>query len=69
MSNGVRETICTRCVHREVCIYKETYLQYLQALEQFNEKYATDISFLIKEDPACKFLTKKPDVKSGGWEL
>ena len=28
MSDGVRETFCTKCLHREVCAYKDTYLRY-----------------------------------------
>lgn len=24
---GVKETLCTRCAHREVCIYKQDYLE------------------------------------------
>ncbi len=31
---GVRETLCTRCVHREVCKYKEDFLQRLSNVGQ-----------------------------------
>lgn len=33
MSEGVKETLCTRCVHREVCIHKLDYLNILKAVE------------------------------------
>ena len=33
MPDGVKETICTRCVHREVCIHKLDYLNILKAVE------------------------------------
>ena len=26
MLDGVKETLCTRCAHREVCAYKYIYL-------------------------------------------
>lgn len=30
---GVKETLCTRCAHREVCIYKQDYLDIIKAVE------------------------------------
>ncbi len=30
---GVKETLCTRCVHQEVCIHKRDYLDILKAVE------------------------------------
>lgn len=61
MSDGVRETFCTKCLHREVCAYKDTYLRYLETLVKFNNEYSDDISFIKKEDPNCKFFSKKSD--------
>lgn len=29
----VKETLCTRCAHRDVCIYKQDYLDILKAVE------------------------------------
>ncbi len=68
MFDGVRETLCTRCVHREVCAYKDTYLRYLERLVKFNNEYSDDISFIKKEDPNCKFFSKKSDsnLRTGG---
>ncbi len=62
MSEGVRETICTSCIHREVCMYKQTYLNYLSACEEMNRNYPDDISFIRKSDPDCNFYKKKSDV-------
>lgn len=66
MDGGVRETICTSCVHREVCVYKQTYLEYLGACEKmrgdYPDDYPDDISFIKKSDPVCNFYKKKSDV-------
>ena len=59
MCDGVRETICTRCEHREVCVYKDKYLRYLEMLVKFNNEYSDDISFIKKNDPNCKFFSRK----------
>lgn len=61
VDDGVRETICTSCVHREVCVYKQTYLEYLSACEKMHSEYRDDISFIGKKDPDCKFCMKKSD--------
>ena len=42
MCDGVRETSCTRCEHREVCVYKDKYLQYLKGFEDFHNGYLDD---------------------------
>lgn len=62
MDGGVRETICASCIHREVCIYKQTYLEYLSACEKMRNNYGDDISFIKKTDPDCKHYKKKSDV-------
>ena len=51
MCDGVRETLCVRCVRREVCTYKDAYLSYLKTLMKFNNEYSDDISFVKKDDP------------------
>ena len=30
---GVKETLCTRCAHREVCAYKQDFLDIIKAVE------------------------------------
>lgn len=32
-NTGVKETLCTRCSHREICMYKQDYLDILKAVE------------------------------------
>lgn len=31
---GVKETLCTRCAHREVCAYKQDFLDIIKAVEK-----------------------------------
>lgn len=33
MFEGVKETLCTRCAHRDVCAHKQDYLDILKAVE------------------------------------
>ena len=33
MSERVKETLCTHCAHREVCIYKQDYFNTIKAVE------------------------------------
>jgi len=33
MPEGVKETLCTHCVHREVCAYKQDFLNIVKAVE------------------------------------
>lgn len=30
---GAKETLCTRCAHRDVCVYKQDYLDILKSVE------------------------------------
>lgn len=62
MDGGVRETICTSCVHREVCVYKQTYLEYLKTCEKMHSEYRDDISFIRKSDPGCKYCMDKSSI-------
>lgn len=43
MFERAKETLCTRCVHREVCIYKQDYLDILKAIE--NTSVVKDTSY------------------------
>ena len=62
VGRGVRETICTSCIHREVCTYKRMYIDFLKALERLYDEYANCISFIKKSDPDCNYYKKKSDV-------
>ncbi|MCM1223095.1 MAG: hypothetical protein NC548_52445 [Lachnospiraceae bacterium] len=48
-------TICTKCVHKKVCGYKQVYLKYLKAYEKMHKEYEDDISFIEKIDLGCKY--------------
>lgn len=50
MFEGVKETLCTHCVHREVCTYKQDYLDILKAVENAS---------VIKDAPDRKITSKK----------
>lgn len=47
---GVKETICTRCEHREVCAYKSDYINILRAVEDAS---------VVKETPDGRVSSKK----------
>ena len=42
MPEGVKETLCTRCVHREVCVHKLDYLNILKVVENARVSSITD---------------------------
>lgn len=44
MSNCVRETLCTHCIHREVCSIKMTYLDTLNKLPCVNSDFTATLS-------------------------
>lgn len=47
---GVKETLCTRCAHREVCIYKQDYLDIIKAVEN---------AAITRDTPDGKITSKK----------
>lgn len=34
MNNGVRETLCTSCSHKEVCSFKDEFLSAIKAIDE-----------------------------------
>ena len=50
MSEGVKETLCTRCAHREVCIYKQDFLDIIKAVENAS---------VVRDTPDGKITSKK----------
>lgn len=50
MFEGVKETLCTHCVHREICAYKQDYLDILKAVENAS---------LVKYTPGGNITSKK----------
>lgn len=68
MSEGVKETLCTRCDHREVCMYKLYYLNILKAVENarvsvvketqdggFSSKKVSDYDFISGISVGCRY--------------
>lgn len=66
MSEEVKETLCTRCTHREVCAYKQYYLDILKAVEnasvvsdipdgKITSKKVIDYDFISKISVGCKY--------------
>ena len=47
---GVKETLCTRCTHQEVCAHKQDYLDILKAVEN---------AAVTRDTPDGKITSKK----------
>lgn len=47
---GVKETLCTRCAHREVCAYKQDFLDIIKAVEN---------AAVTRDTPDGKITSKK----------
>ena len=68
---GVRETSCTRCAHREVCMYKNDYLNALKAVTgatiselssdgKMSVKKVESFDFISRIDVICRYLKEEP---------
>lgn len=66
MPEAVKETLCTRCIHREVCVYKQDFLDIIKAVEQapmvrgtpdgkIKSKKITDYNFISEISIGCKY--------------
>lgn len=58
MSEGVKETLCTRCEHREVCMYKLDYLNIL--------KKVIDYDFISGISVGCRYYRNWTDTYRDG---
>ncbi len=47
---GVKEALCTRCAHREVCIYKQDFLDIIKAVKNAS---------VIRDTPDGKITSKQ----------
>ena len=56
MTDYVRETLCTNCIHREICAIKTTYLDTLNKLPGIDTDFSLTLSckHYSKEVPALK---------------
>ena len=68
-NSEVKETLCTRCAHREVCIYKQDYIDILKAVENatvtqntpdgITSNKVTQYDFINGISVSCKYYTCK----------
>ena len=79
MPEGAKETLCTRCEHREVCIYKLDYLNILKAVENarvsvikentdggFSSKKVIDYDFISGISVGCRYYKHRTDTCRDG---
>lgn len=79
MSDGVKETLCTRCDHREVCMYKLYYFNILKAIGNarvsdvketpdggFSSKKVIDYDFISGISVACRYYRHRTDTYRDG---
>lgn len=66
MSEAVKETACTRCVHQDVCIFKNDYLEVYNAIQnavvtkevkdsKVSLKRVTDYDFIGNISVKCRY--------------
>lgn len=69
MYDGVKETLCTRCTHCEVCAYKQNYLDILNVVEnatitidtpdgKITSKKVINYDFVSDISIGCKYYIK-----------
>ena len=68
-NSEVKETLCTRCAHREVCIYKQDYIDILKAVENatvtqntpdgITSNKVTQYDFISGISVGCKYYSCK----------
>ena len=79
MPDGVKETLCTRCEHREVCIHKLDYLNILKSVENarvsivketqdggFSSKKVIDYDFISGISVGCRYYQHRTDACRNG---
>lgn len=60
MGEGVRETLCSSCSHRNVCSHKDDYLNIVESLQKVFYKFPENKrEFIYLRDPNCKFHSKE----------
>lgn len=79
MDDCVKETLCTLCDHREVCSYKQDYLNILKAVGNarvsvakessdggFSSKKVIDYDFISEISIGCRYYRNWTDVYRNG---
>ena len=65
-NNKLKETLCTRCAHREVCAYKQDFFDIITAVENtsvvrdlsdgiISSKNVRDYDFISEINVSCKY--------------
>ena len=63
MDAGVRETLCSRCLHSQVCAHKKDYLNMVKKLEElFYSVPEEERSVMVFREPDCRFMEKELSV-------
>lgn len=74
MSETSRKTFCIECAHRNVCQYKDKYLDLVEQIRNSSIKYKgcdgkmsttliTDIDFVTLRDPLCKYYSFESSIR------
>lgn len=79
MPDGVKETLCTRCMHKDVCAYKLDYLNILKAVENarvsvikentdggLSSKKVADYDFISGISVGCRYYRNLTDTYRNG---
>lgn len=60
MNEGVRETLCGSCSHRDVCAHKYDYMHMVKSLQETFCKFPeSERGFMYLRDPDCRFYSKE----------
>ncbi len=70
MSDAVKETLCTRCVHRSVCSHKNDYLAIIKTISEayvneplpngnISSKRIVDFDFIDNISVACHYYANQ----------
>ena len=76
MPEGVKETLCTHCIHQEVCAYKQDFLDIIKAVEDItiikelpdgtaSSKRVTGYDFISGIYVGCKYYFQFIDEVKG----
>lgn len=64
MDEGVGETLCSSCGHRDVCVHKDDYLNMVKSLQEMFYKFPkNERFFMYLRKPDCDFYSKALDIQ------
>ena len=63
MDEGMEEILCVSCSHKDVCAYKDDYLNMVNSLvDIFYKSNKNDGEFMDFRDPRCRFYSKESSI-------